>query len=382
MILPEHITTGFDFAEAIEMAELCHRARQLFAPGRSSPSALYNSLFADEWSFAHTIGGDRATARVLIVRRANRNQWAIVFHGGTIAGRATDAVGDPGGDEASDGAQAIPITNLDSDEAGTDEIKIHEPARSAAYPPLPGEVAPPPLGARVAVEWLRAIDACKGEIERFFSTVVSSNNEQARSFHPNELEIYLTGHGAGGCLAALCALYLKRKWESQIDFPYFSLKMVNFGSPKIGNQAFADYYSGQMKSFSYRVQNLLDGATYEPVLAAPFPYNLQLLLPGVDYVRNGDEYHMAYAHIGEAFILAGVGSPKLEFNFRGPFKPVLMPFSHGPDGYKQMLVAAQQLQDTYWRPLQQVAAKVDTQYKELISVFQQAKRAATHQHKR
>jgi hypothetical protein len=377
MTLPEHLTCDFDFDEAIWVAELCCRAAQVFAPGRSNPSTLYTTLFADEWQFAHAICDNGGAAEVLIVRRANRNQWVVVFQQRKPAERPTNATS---GSARWDTGQEIPITNLEDEETETDETTTREVVRSAAYPVLPGELAPPPLGARVVWEWLHAFDACKDEIEGFFDRLVSSHTEPSRSFQPQELEIYLTGHGAGGCLAALCALHLKRRWEARIDFPFFNLKLYSFGAPKLGNRVFADYYNQQMKGFSYCVQNLLDGATYEPTVTAPFPYNLQLLLPGVDYVRNGEDYHMAYAQIGEVIPLVGVGNAKQLFHFKGPFQSMMLaPFAHGPEGYKQMLVAAQQYRETYWTPVQQVADKVDAWRKELIATLQKpAPKSADH----
>lgn len=374
MTLPEHLTHDFDFDEAIWMAELCCRAAQLFEPKRSNPNTLYATLFADEWQFAHAIGG--AAAQVLIVRRANRNQWGVVFHLREQTERPANTITG----SAQDGGQAIPITNFEDEEPAAAEPPIREAVRSAAYPPLPGELAPPPLGARVGRDWLHAFEACKDEIEGFFDSLVSAGAEQARSLQLNELEVYLTGHGASGCLAALCAIYLKRRWESRIDFPFFNLKLYSFGAPRLGNRLFVDYYNGQMKGFSYCVQNLLDGATYEPAVTAPFPYNLQLLLPGVDYVRNGDDYHMAYAQIGEVIPLVGVGNARQLFHFKGPFQSLMLaPFAHGPEGYKQMLTAAQQQRDTYWKPVQNFADKVEVWRKELGAAFKKsAPKRANH----
>lgn len=374
MSLSEHLTHDFDFDEAIWLAELCCRATQVFDPGRSNPSNLYATLFADEWQFAHAIGG--AAAQALIVRCANRNQWAVIFQGREQAERPANA---PNGSAPNDG-QAIPITNLEDEEPAATETPIREAVRSAAYPALPGELAPPPLGARVGEEWLHAFDACQDEIEDFFDSLMSAGAEQARSFQPQELEVYLTGHGAGGCLAALCALHLKRRWESRIDFPFFNLKLYSFGAPQLGNRIFVDYYNRQLKGFSYCVQNLLDGVTYEPAVTAPFPYNLQLLLPGVDYVRDGDDYYMAYAQIGEVIPLVGVGTTKQLFHFKGPFQSLLVaPFVHGPEGYKQMLIQARQYRETYWKPVQDFADKVDAWRKELAATFKKAApKAANH----
>lgn len=175
------------------------------------------------------------------------------------------------------------------------------------------------------------------------------------------LDLYSTGHGVGGCLAALCALQLKRKWETRIDFPNFAIKMYNFGSPKIGNRAFVDYYNQLMGGYSYRIQNLLDGATYEPQSQAPFPYNLQLLLPGTDYVRQGETYYLVYAHIDEARLFSGWGKTSFTFNFMGANRPFLpLPFAHNPEGYQELLIDARDHQ----APLQKLLPPFVEQFSE------------------
>lgn len=374
MSLAEYLTRDFDFDEAIWMAELCCRAAQVCAPGRRSASTHYSTLFADEWQFAHAIGGADAAAQVLIVRRAKRNQWAVIFQPRKQTERPANATNG----STHDAGQEIPIMNLEDEKSAAAETTIREAVRSAAYPALPGELTPPPLGARVVEEWLHAFEACQDEIEGFFDRLVGSGAEQARSFQPQGLEIYLSGHGGGGCLAALCALHLKRRWESRIDFPFFNLKLYSFGAPKFGNRIFVDYYNEQMKDFSHCVQNLLDGAIDEPKQSAPFPYNLQLLLPGIDYVRKGDQTYMAYEHIGQVFTLAGVGQSKQLFHFRRPLRELsLLPFAHDAEGYRQMLIEAQRLQSTYWKPLQQLLEKADAQRKELVTAWEKQAQMVT-----
>ncbi len=373
MTFSEHITTGFDFDEAIWLAELCQRAQQLFTHESGAAAAeIYDALYQDqEWKVVRAIGSPANPARTLIVKRNNRRQYAIVFWMPESAGLAAVQAGKAAEQRAAANTQTISITNLDSPEASNGSPAQPDRMGSVAYPPLPGEVAPPALGVRVQRIWLDAIATCQKEIEQFFSEQIQANDEQSSALAPNEIEIYVSGHGGGGCLAALGALYLKRQWESRIDFPFFSLKMINFGSPKLGNKAFVDYYHKHMGGFSYRVQNLLDGATFEPATTAPFPYNLQLLLPGVDYVRDGEEYYMSYEHIGEAYILAGVGTTPSEFHFRGPFSSTtILPFPHSAAGYKQMLIEMRKLKDTYWKPVERVVAGLDKQRQQLVDVFQ------------
>lgn len=370
MTLPQHITTGFEFDEAIWLAELCQRAHQLFThESKTETQTLYDALYADaEWSFVHAISA--APARALIVQRGERQQYAVVFWMPEAALRNTAHA------DAAD-AQGIPVARGAGQEEPHGNSSQPDRSESTMYPPLPNEVTPPSLGVRVYREWLEAFAACQEDVERFFSEQVSANTKDASWSAPTEMEIYSSGHGAGGCLAALCALYLKRSWESRLDFPFFNLKMINFGSPKLGNKAFVDYYATHLKEYSYRVQNLLDGATYEPSQSVPFPYNLQLRLPGVDYVRDGDVYYMTYEHVGEPYLLGGIGTSSSDYHFRGLLSSTaIVPFAHSAAGYKQMLIETRKLQETYWKPIQRLAAGVKKQRKQVVDAFQKQKAEA------
>lgn len=127
--------------------------------------------------------------------------------------------------------------------------------------------------------------------------------------------------------------------------------MYNIGSTKVGNKAFVEYYNQQMKGFSYRVQNLMDAAIYFPLsVSIPFPYNLELMIPGIDYVRAGDLYYAYYEHVGEPYTLFGLGNQNLDLGFGGPLNfTIPVPFSHGPDGYKEMLIEAHERQQIFLR---------------------------------
>ena len=62
-------------------------------------------------------------------------------------------------------------------------------------------------------------------------------------------------------------------------------------NPEIGNRAFVDHYDRLLPDLSYRVENRLDPIVHRPQGNAPFPYNLQLMIPNVDFVRDGENYH-------------------------------------------------------------------------------------------
>jgi len=377
MPLPQHITTGFEFDEAIWLAELCQRAHELFThESETETQTLYDALYSDaEWSFVHAVSA--GSARALIVQRSDRQQYALVFWMPESARRNTEQQSKSTAQVDAADVQDIPVTRGAGREEPHGNSTQPNRSESAAYPPLPNEVMPPSLGMRVYREWLEAFAACQEDVEHFFSERVSTKTAGACSNEPTELEIYISGHGAGGCLAALCALYLKRSWESRLDFPFFNLKMINFGSPKLGNKAFVDYYATHLKGYSYRVQNLLDGATYEPSQSVPFLYNLQLRLPGVDYVRDGDTYYMTYEHVGEPYLLGGIGTSSSDYHFRGPLSSTaIVPFAHSAAGYKQMLIETRKLRETYWKPVQRLAASVKKQRSQVIGAFQKQKAEA------
>jgi hypothetical protein len=236
-----------------------------------------------------------------------------------------------------------------------------------------GEKAGEKLGKTLG-QFLQQVDS--GQIEQpttaLEQLIAKERTTQTLLIEPTDhFEVYVTGHSAGGCIAALAALGLKRTWEARIDFPRFRLKLYTFGSPMLGNRAFAEYFNVQMKGYSHRVQNLLDGATYEPSLQRPLLYNLQSRLPGVDYVRHGTHYYTAYTHVGEAFVLPGLGDPTLKFNFRKGFKPLLpLPFAHDPEGYTAMLHEARTRQAALRTSVQQVAGWLEQQKDQFLTNLQ------------
>ncbi len=418
MSIPEHITKGFDFDEAIQMTDLCRRAYKIFdeTDGRSDPRNLYKALYDDEWEYVHVIADYDTDGRCLIARRKNRLQFAVAFRGTVLGG---------GG---------LELTTMGADM----DLKL------IPYPPIPGEAITPPRDARVHQGFLRSFGGFKDELQLFFNVLVSADLSQkllislvasdmdetesrihaicaalgvkygheveeralqnirltvqqikdgARSvadvnfnsliekeikFHQilddltvdidpdgevadaSKLEVFVVGHSLGGALATIAALGMKRYWDSLKSFPPFALKKYTIGSPKVGNKEFTDYYDILMKGFSYRVQNQLDPVIHEPtmavLMATPFPYNLQLLIPGINYVRSGDDFYDNFAHVGEAYTVWGIGHQTLDLDFGGPLKfSIPLPFPHGADGYKEMLIEARESQNKLWGPAQTIS---------------------------
>jgi len=366
MSASNQLTSGFDFNEAINLAELTQRGGQIFAHGGAGDAkAMYNMLFADAaWTCVGAITDSKQQAQAIILKNPVRPLFALILAGPPIAGITQPMK--PSQSTDAEVVQTIEVTTLVGDTpvaAQLDQQKPHQkPVEAGEYLPIAGERVPPPRGARVYTRWLKAFQTIQDEIELYFN---EARNELTAGF-----EVYVTGHGTGGCVAALCALQLKRKWELRIDFPTFNLKMYNFGSPKIGNKIFVEYYNQQLQGFSYRIQNLLDAATYEPMTQAPFPYNLPLWLPGVDYVRYGSEYFTTYEHIGEACLLPGLGNPTPGFHFKPGSRPFLpLPFPHDPEGYRAMVSEARDRQAALLVPAQQLVTKLNEQKNHFLTKF-------------
>jgi len=185
------------------------------------------------------------------------------------------------------------------------------------------------------------------------------------------LQLSIAGHGAGGPLAVLAALHTRRVWEARLDFPLIQLKLYTFGSPKVGNHAFANYHNRLLQDVSFRVQNLLDAKTFGPPDETPFPYTplnpLPIRLPAIDKLGSG---WLSYEHVGEPFTHPGIGNAPAPFNFAEGIKPPLLPFSHDPAGYKALLRDAQQQAQFFSMPINQIRQQFDEQKEQLSTQFQ------------
>ncbi|KAF5738700.1 Alpha/beta-Hydrolases superfamily protein [Tripterygium wilfordii] len=79
-----------------------------------------------------------------------------------------------------------------------------------------------------------------------------------------DLDIMVTGHSMGGAMAAFCGLDLAVNHEAQ------NVQVVTFGQPRIGNAAFASYYS-QLVPNTIRVTNGHDIVPHLPPYYYYFP---------------------------------------------------------------------------------------------------------------
>ena len=56
-----------------------------------------------------------------------------------------------------------------------------------------------------------------------------------RNQHGSSIPVLATGHSLGGALATLAAVDIKKKLGGDVEF-------INFGSPRVGNKEFFDYF--------------------------------------------------------------------------------------------------------------------------------------------
>ena len=408
MNLPEHIDKGFNFDEAIEMADLSRRIYKVFDETTAKdPYQLYEALYNDDWHFIHAIIDYETDGRCMILKRKGHYQFAVVFRGSVMT------------------STGLELTNL---AAGMEEEMLE-------YKAYPYEKNAPPRDSRVHSGYWNTFCGLKDELELFFEVLVGSKLEQSllmalveadhvetvsriaalgaalgvkygtevqervvtnltqvvQQLKDSEiglstvsldalvtkevkyrkvledllgqsndstagvatLEVYVAGHSLGGALATLCVLGLKRYFETQGDFPPFVLKKYTIGSPKTGNKIFVDYYNERLAGYSHRIQNVIDPVPMGPPSPVPREHYLTLMMPNIDHVRSGDKYYAFYQHVGEAYSVMGTGHQTFDLDFGGAMKfSIPMPFPHGPDGYIAMLHAARKQQEMFLRPFQ------------------------------
>ena len=88
----------------------------------------------------------------------------------------------------------------------------------------------------------------------------------------------VTGHSLGGALAHLCAARLKGTGPSA------PISLYTYGSPRVGNQAFASFIESKFGSSNHRATHLNDPVPRQPIRA-------------IGYVHAGPEYHITSPHI-------------------------------------------------------------------------------------
>ncbi|KAJ9060191.1 hypothetical protein DSO57_1033499 [Entomophthora muscae] len=105
-------------------------------------------------------------------------------------------------------------------------------------------------GIRVHQGFLQYSNAIGAKIIPTVRTLVSKHKNYT---------ITITGHSLGGAVSSLSSLMLKR----QLNIPWSSIKLVTFGQPRVGNEAFANWMNRQA-STHLRVVNNRDKVPHVP----------------------------------------------------------------------------------------------------------------------
>lgn len=75
-------------------------------------------------------------------------------------------------------------------------------------------------------------------------------------YTPRFKKFIITGHSLGGALATLCALDIEYNYHQWLDVYALDLFCITFGSPRVGNKAFANSFDKRFeKGASYRIVN-------------------------------------------------------------------------------------------------------------------------------
>lgn len=93
------------------------------------------------------------------------------------------------------------------------------------------------------------------------------------------IKIIVTGHSMGGAMASLCGLDLKVNHEAQ------DVEVMTFGQPRIGNAAFASYYS-QLVPNTIRITNEHDMVPHLPPYYPRFPQKTYHHFPREVWLSN------------------------------------------------------------------------------------------------
>ena len=92
------------------------------------------------------------------------------------------------------------------------------------------------------------------------SYAVKSAVNDLISQYGGAIPILITGHSLGGALATFAALDIKRSFKSLSN----PIKMYTFGSPRVGNQVFTDYFMNTLPNAYQRVTHYTDVVVQAP----------------------------------------------------------------------------------------------------------------------
>ncbi|OXA39371.1 lipase [Folsomia candida] len=108
---------------------------------------------------------------------------------------------------------------------------------------------------RIHTGMINATNSLYPEIVQKLGKVLKENED---------FEVVVIGHSLGAAAAALTLFLLKEEIRLPADFPVpKSYAYFGYGTPRVGNQAYADYWNGQPMQIT-RVINKADFAAYTP----------------------------------------------------------------------------------------------------------------------
>ncbi|HEY9629175.1 MAG TPA: hypothetical protein V6C84_17875 [Coleofasciculaceae cyanobacterium] len=385
--VPPKFQSGFSFDEALLTAGFCKQVYQIFQQDDGSVddteiAEIYNAVHGRQgWKFAHSIRNDATNVRGLILKRQDVNQYAVVFRGSILTDRGsvelTDIVSDLKWDlvkYANMTDQTIKVVQglFLAFESVADEIKLFFKTLAGQLNPRDFQELNPLTPERKLACVTAMADAgsirlgadfeqqVKGLITEALVDGEIGNNDELEEILAIEqdtllkleaiaepLEVYVTGHSLGGGLAHLCALALRRS----IKASFLTTKVYSIAAPKVGNDAFAQYYNQQIsEGMSYRVENLFD---LVPNLPLPLLFPLNMF--AANGLRIGDFYLGDCAHVGESHGVIGLGSQGVSIDFGGALEFLGgVPFPHSFDTYILLLKEDQQRWQGFWRPIQDI----------------------------
>lgn len=133
------------------------------------------------------------------------------------------------------------------------------------------------------------------------------------------LQIYCTGHSLGGALATLTSLDLTVQLNREVV-------MYNYGSPKVGCRAFAEFYDSRVPK-SFRVVNEGDVVCGQPTRLLPFSY-----LVAATYRHIGIEVVLDGRANGDVLVDPSLIEKNLYMNFqRKPTRHLMQSYKRSLD---------------------------------------------------
>ncbi|MBE9065656.1 lipase family protein [Leptolyngbya cf. ectocarpi LEGE 11479] len=385
--IPPTLQSGFSFDEALLTAGFCKQIYAIFQQDDGSVDdteleEIYNAVHGRQgWKFAHSIRNDDTNVRGMILKRQDAQQYTVVFRGSILTDRGgvelTDLATDMQWDLVKYGTMTDAKVKVVQGlflafESVADEIKLFfktlagqlkskdfqslnqlSPERTLACATAMADAGTIRLGAEFEqpVKGLIAEALEDGEIGNNDELEHIIAVEQAALLKldalPEPLEVYVTGHSLGGGLAHLGALALHRNLKAAS----IKTKTYSIAAPKVGNDAFAQYYHQQIpEGMSYRIENWFDPVPNLP-LSVPFP----LSMFAASGLRIGDFYLGDCVPVGESHNVVGLGSQGVSIDFGGALEFLGgIPFPHSFDTYIMLLKEDQERWQGIWRPIQDV----------------------------